>query len=54
MIRVLIADDHALLRRGLRQLIESIPDLQVVGEVVTGDDVLAAVLECRRTSSSST
>ena len=45
MIRVLIADDHALLRRGLRQLIESIPDLQVVGEVVTGDDVLAAVLE---------
>ena len=45
MIRVLIADDHALLRRGLRQLVESIPDLEVVGEVGTGDEVLPAVLD---------
>ena len=45
MIRVLIADDHALLRRGLRHLIESIPDLEVIGEVGTGDEVLPVVME---------
>src|SRR5947209_17372499 len=31
-IRVLIADDHAILRRGLRQIIEETEDLTVVGE----------------------
>jgi DNA-binding NarL/FixJ family response regulator len=32
MVRVLIADDHAILRRGLRQIIEETDDLTVVGE----------------------
>lgn len=36
MIRVLIADDHALMREGLRQLFALVDDLQVVGEVVDG------------------
>lgn len=31
-VRVLIADDHAILRRGLRQIIEETEDLRVVGE----------------------
>src|SRR6185503_672209 len=31
-IRVLIADDHAVLRAGLRLLLNSQPDLEVVGE----------------------
>jgi DNA-binding NarL/FixJ family response regulator len=41
--RVFLADDHAILRAGLRNLIEAQPDLQVVGEA--GDaDGLTAVL----------
>jgi two-component system, NarL family, response regulator NreC len=32
-IRVLIADDHEMLRAGLRRVIEAQPDMQVVGEV---------------------
>nr|WP_294696782.1 response regulator transcription factor [uncultured Friedmanniella sp.] len=35
-IRVLIADDQALLRTGLRKILESEPDLEVVGEAADG------------------
>ena len=35
-IRVLLADDHALMREGLRALLTSVPDIDVVGEVRTG------------------
>src|SRR3989304_3272914 len=36
-IRVLLADDHAVLRAGLRVLINSQPDMEVVGEAATGE-----------------
>ncbi|PZG53348.1 DNA-binding response regulator [Spongiactinospora gelatinilytica] len=36
MIRVLLADDQTLIRKGFRSLIESAPDLLVVGEAETG------------------
>jgi len=42
MIRVFIADDHAIVRHGLRQLIEGSGDMQLVGEAVDGRDLLAA------------
>jgi two-component system, NarL family, response regulator NreC len=42
MIRVLLADDHAVLRAGLRVLIEGEADMQVVAEAADGD---AAVLQ---------
>jgi DNA-binding NarL/FixJ family response regulator len=35
-IRILIADDHPLFRTGLRSLLESVPDTEVVGEAETG------------------
>jgi len=35
-IRVLIADDHAVVRLGLRALLEAEPDMEVVGEVADG------------------
>jgi DNA-binding NarL/FixJ family response regulator len=35
-IRVLIADDHGLLREGIRALLSTCPDLEVVGEAVDG------------------
>ena len=39
-IRVLIADDHPLFRDGLRTLLESVKDMQVTGEVATGEEAL--------------
>ena len=36
-IRLLIADDHGVLRAGLRALLDAEPDLQVVGEAADGD-----------------
>src|SRR5712691_6971945 len=40
-IRILIADDHPLFRDGLRVLLESVPDMQVIGEATTGNEVMA-------------
>jgi len=39
-LRVLLADDHALVRAGLRKLLESLPDVEVVGEADDGLTVL--------------
>ena len=41
MIRLLIADDHTIVRDGLKRIFAAEPDLQVVGEAVNGDGVLA-------------
>jgi DNA-binding NarL/FixJ family response regulator len=35
-IRVIIADDHSLVRQGLRRYLEMAEDIQVVGEASTG------------------
>lgn len=40
MIRLLIADDHAIVRSGLKQVFALAPDLEVVGEAVNGNEVL--------------
>jgi two-component system invasion response regulator UvrY len=40
MTRVLIADDHAIFREGLRQILEDVADLQVVEEASRGQEVL--------------
>ncbi|HKS44198.1 MAG TPA: response regulator transcription factor [Amycolatopsis sp.] len=40
MIRILIADDEALVRGGLRMILEAQPDLRVIGEAGTGGDTL--------------
>jgi DNA-binding NarL/FixJ family response regulator len=46
VIRVLLADDQALVRLGLRALLENEPDVEVVGDVADG---LAAVSAAKRT-----
>ncbi len=43
MIRVFIADDHALVRAGYHQLLADEPDIRIVGEAASGDDLLARV-----------
>ena len=42
-IRVLIADDHAILRAGLKLLINAQPDMEVVGEAADGPETLSRV-----------
>jgi DNA-binding NarL/FixJ family response regulator len=47
VIRVLLADDHNLVRAGLRALLEDLPDVKVVGECSDGRQALAMILEVR-------
>lgn len=42
-IRILLADDHALFRSGLRALLEKEPDIEVVGETGSGHETLNAL-----------
>ena len=45
-VRILIADDHEIVRRGLRALLEHQPDWAVVGEAVTGREALEQAKSC--------
>jgi DNA-binding NarL/FixJ family response regulator len=46
-VRVLIADDQALVRKGLRMILELEPDLEVVGEAADGAQAVLATRETR-------
>lgn len=48
-IRVLLADDHTLVRSGFRALIESCPDMQVVAEAGDGAEALRLIEQYRPT-----
>ena len=43
MIRILIADDHAIVRAGLKQIIEGIPDMVLADEASNGHELLDKV-----------
>jgi len=43
MIRILIGDDHTVVRRGLQQILSDEPDMSVVGEAHNAQEVLALV-----------
>lgn len=43
MIKVLIVDDHALVRMGIRRLLEDLPDMDVVAEAESGEEALVLV-----------
>jgi two-component system invasion response regulator UvrY len=45
MIRILIADDHQIVRDGLKQILGAHPDIAVAAEVASGDEALARVRE---------
>lgn len=42
-IRVIIAEDHAVVREGTRQLLEQEPDIEIVGEAANGAEAVALV-----------
>ena len=42
-IRVLIVDDHAMVRQGLRAVLQSYPNIEVVGEAANGEEGVACV-----------
>jgi DNA-binding NarL/FixJ family response regulator len=43
MIRVLVCDDHLIVRQGIRQILADAPDLSVEGEAANGPDAIARV-----------
>jgi DNA-binding NarL/FixJ family response regulator len=43
MIRIVVADDHPIVREGLKQLLSATPDVSVVGEAQNGREVLERV-----------
>lgn len=45
-IKVLIADDHALLRAGIRELLQNMNGIEVVGEAANGREALEKINEC--------
>lgn len=40
-LRILIVDDHPLFRKGMRGLLESLPEMEVIGEAATGEQAIA-------------
>ena len=46
-IRLLLAEDHVLMRAGIRALLEGLPDVEVVGEASTGPEALRLIDELR-------
>ena len=45
MIRVLIADDHGIVRQGLRRIVSECPGMTVAGEAASGEEALALARE---------
>ena len=43
-IRVLLVDDHAMVRQGLRSLLDGYTDIEVVGEASDGEEALAGIV----------
>jgi DNA-binding NarL/FixJ family response regulator len=45
--RILLADDHTIFRYGLRAMLSSLPEYEVVGEATTGEEAVALTAELR-------
>ena len=47
MIRLVVADDHPMIRYGITAVLADVPTIEVVGEAANGDELLAAVASTR-------
>src|SRR5665213_3239334 len=47
VIRIILADDHALFRAGMRAILKEMPDVDVVADVSDGHDALRVVAEAK-------
>ena len=45
MIRVLVCDDHQIVRQGIKQILADAPDIALAGEAATGPEAIARVRE---------
>lgn len=46
-VRIMLADDHAILRTGLRLMLSNVPNLEVVGEATNGREALTKAEELK-------
>ena len=46
-IKILLADDHTILREGLRSLIDGLPDMEVIGEASNGREAVQVAVQKR-------
>ena len=46
-VKVVIADDHPLFRRGLKHALEETNDIEVIGESSNGDELLSLIRDCK-------
>jgi two-component system invasion response regulator UvrY len=47
MIRILLADDHPVVRSGIRAILEADPKIEVVGEAATGEEAIDLARTCK-------
>jgi len=47
MIKVVLVDDHALVRRGFRRMLDDEPDIEVIGEAGDGREAVALVIQLK-------
>jgi len=47
MVRIILVDDHAVVRSGLRMLLESKPGIEVVGDAADGDEAIRMALQIK-------
>ncbi|MBM3125630.1 MAG: response regulator transcription factor [Chloroflexi bacterium] len=46
-IRVLVVDDHAIIRKGMRAVLDLVPDIELVGEAENGKQAIQRILELK-------
>lgn len=46
-VRILIADDHEVMRMGIRNLLEAVPNWTICDEAVNGEEAVEKALECQ-------
>lgn len=44
-MRIFVADDHPIVRRGIRDLLETEPDMEIIGEATNGRDAVSSVVD---------